>query len=259
MKTFEVIQYIFLSILVLIIISGVITLFIKIAPVDLVKTFQSREFLFSVRFSLMTSIISLLISFLLSLPVAYLLARKNFFLKLLIQNILDIPVSVSPLILGLAYLILFGGSFGNILEKLNINLVFSPLGVIFAQFIVIVPFVEKNIEVAFSKISERYEFIAKSMGLSDFEVFRKIVFPMAREGIIAGLILGWSRAISEFGATVMLAGAIRMKTETLPVAVFLGVNSYDMNLAVSAGIVMVFISFLIHILVRRVLKNYVSY
>ncbi|BAL80575.1 ABC transporter permease [Caldisericum exile] len=259
MKIFETLQKFLLLILLIIIISGLIVLFIEISPYQLLKTLQSREFIFSIKFSLMTSIVSLFLSFFFSLPVAYFLARKNFFGKPFVQNLLDIPVSLSPLVIGLMYLILFGGPFGKLLDKFNISFVFTPLGVIFAQFIVITPFVEKNIEVAFSKISERYEFIGQTMGLNDFEIFVKIIFPMAQEGIVAGLILGWSRAISEFGATVMLAGAIRMKTETLPIAVFLGVNSYDMNLAISAGIIMVLISFLIHILVRRVFKNYAIY
>ena len=259
MRKIGLIAQIFLIIFILIVLTGVSSLFLRISPDILIKTFKSKEFLFSVKFSLATSSISLTLSLLFSISIAYVLSKRDFFGKRIVENIIDVPISLPPLVLGLSFLILFGGKFGSLLEQAGITFLFSPLGVIFAQFIIITPYVERNIEVVFSKISKRYEFIGKSMGLSDFEVFKKIILPLAKEGIFTGLITGWSRAIAEFGATLMIAGATRMRTETLPIAIFLGISSGDMDFAVSTGVLMVIISFSIILLVRGVFKRNVSY
>ncbi|MGB9855949.1 MAG: ABC transporter permease [Caldisericum exile] len=259
MRKFDSIAQIFLIVFVIIVVSGVSSLFLRVNPYILLKTFKSKEFLFSLKFSLLTSSISLLISLLFSIPIAYVLSKNDFLGKEIIKDIMDIPIFLPPLVLGLAYLILFGGKVGSLFEKIGIQFLFSPLGVVFAQFVVITPYVERNIEVVFSKISKRYEFIGKSMGLSDFEVFKKIIIPLAKDGIFTGLITGWSRAIAEFGATLMIAGATKMRTETFPIAIFLGIASGDMDFAVSTGVLMIIISFLILFMVRGAFERNVSY
>ena len=93
------------------------------------------------------------------------------------------------------------------------------------------------------------------MGLSDFDVFRKIVFPLSKKGILTGAIIGWSRAIGEFGATLMIAGATRMKTETLPIYVYLSVSSGNIKFAIGAGVLMVIVAILILFIVRGVIKE----
>jgi len=259
MRKIDLIAQIFLIIFVLIVLAGISSLFLSINLDILIKTLRSKEFLFSIKFSLTTSLISLALSLLFSILIAYILSKEDFIGKKIVENIVDVPIFLPPLVVGLSFLILFGGKLGYVLEKAGITFLFSPLGVIFAQFIIITPYIERNIEVVFSKINKRYEFIGKSMGLSDFEVFKKITLPLSKEGILTGLIVGWSRAIAEFGATLMLAGATKMRTETLPIAIFLGISSGDMDFAVSIGVLMLVISFLILLLVRGVVKQNVSY
>ncbi len=255
MKKINVISSIFLIIFILIIVSGVASLFSKTGLQGLKETLVSREFLFAVKFSIITSLISLLLSLIFSIPMAYFLSRVNFPLKQFVEGVIDIPIFLPPLITGLSFLILFGGGFGEFLGRFGITFLFSPLGVIFAQFIIITPYIERSAEIAFFKVSKRYEFMGKIMGLSDFDVFRKIVFPLSKKGILTGAIIGWSRAIGEFGATLMIAGATRMKTETLPIYVYLSVSSGNIKFAIGAGVLMVIVAILILFIVRGVIKE----
>lgn len=248
-RKLDLLAFVFLFFFVFVILAGVASFFGRMTIVALSNIFRNREFLFSLEFSLITSLISLSMSFLFSIFIAYIFSRKDFFGKRALEGIISIPIYIPPLVVGLMFLVLFGGKVGIFLDQLGIRFVFTPLGVIFAQFIIITPYVEKNIEVAFLKIDERYEFIGNLMGLSDFEVFRKITIPLAKQGILRGLMVGFSRAIAEFGATLMLAGAIRFRTETLPIAVFLAISSGDMDLAIAIGSVMLLMSFLLYVLV----------
>jgi len=259
MRKIAFVSGIFLIIFILIVLLGVSSLIFKAHPDILIKTFKSKEFLFSLKFSFATSFIALFLSLIFSIPIAYLLSNGEFPQKRIIESLIDIPIFTPPLVLGLSFLILFGGKFGSLLEQAGITFLFSPPGVIFAQFIIITPYVERYIEVGFSKVNKRYEFIGRSMGLSDFEVFKKITLPLSKDAILAGMITGWGRAISEFGATLMIAGATRMRTETLPVAIFLGISSGDMDFAVSTGTLMLAISFFMRLLMRRMLKTDVGY
>ena len=255
MKKINAISFVFLILFILIILSGVISLFSKTGLQGLKETLVSYEFIFAVKFSIATSLISLLLSLIFSIPIAYFLSRVNFPLKQIVESIIDIPIFLPPLITGLSFLILFGGSFGKIIERFGISFLFSPLGVIFAQFIIITPYIERSAEIAFFKVNKRYEFMGKIMGLSDFDVFRRIVFPLSKKGILTGAIVGWSRAMGEFGATLMIAGATRLRTETLPISVYLSVSSGDIKFAAGAGVLMVIVAVLTLFIVRGVIKE----
>lgn len=255
MKRIDTVSLFFLLFFILIIVFGVSSLFSKTGFSGLRDTITSYEFMFAVKFSLSTSLISLLLSLIFSISMAYFLSRTDFTLKQLIESIIDIPIFFPPLITGLSFLILFGGKIGLVLERFGLSLLFSPLGVIFAQFIVITPYIERSAEIAFYRVNRRYEFIGKVMGLSDFDVFKKIVLPLSKKGILTGAIVGWSRAMGEFGATLMIAGATRFKTETIPISVYLSVSSGDIKFAAGAGVLMVIVAVITLFILRGVIRE----
>ncbi len=210
----------------------------------LIKSIFSREIQFAMRLSLITSIISTILCLLVSIPVAYALARYKFPGKTLVNTILDLPLALPPLVAGVGLLLLFGTtSLGKALARAGLVFVFTPLGIIIAQFFVNIPFMLRILRSAFESVSPRYEYVAQTLGCSTAQAFRRVTLPMARNGLLAGSIITWSKAIGEFGAALMVAGAIRLKTETLPISLFLNMSCGELNLAIAAATILIVISF----------------
>ncbi|MBM7622508.1 ABC transporter permease [Sporohalobacter salinus] len=207
--------------------------------------FNNQEVYYALSLSLISSLISISLAAIISLPVGYVLARYDFIGKKLFDILLDLPIILPPLVMGLSLLILLGPVLGDQLAKLGIRFVFTPLGVVMAQFMVATPFTIRSFKTAFIEIDPNLERAAMTLGDSYFQVFRRITLPLARNGIISGITLAWARAMGEFGATVMLAGATRLKTETLPIAIFLNISTGDMDVAISISIIMIIFSVIV--------------
>jgi molybdate transport system permease protein len=233
---------IFVIFIILVLISP--TLYIKTNNLlDLLL--NSREISFSLILSLTTSISAVILAVIFGVPTAYVLARYDFKFKKIIDIILDIPLVLPPIILGLSLLVLLGPIGGNQLAKIGLNFVFTRLGIVMAQFIVAAPLLIRSLKIAFSNIDPKLEKAAMTLGNNHFQVFKNITLPLAKDGIITGITTAWARAMGEFGATVMLAGATRFKTETLPIAVYLNMTTGDLEMAVTVSIVMIIFSIII--------------
>lgn len=210
---------------------------------ELAQSIASQEIQFAIRLSLFTSITSTLICIFFALPVAYGLERLNIPGKKLISVILDIPISLPPLVCGVALLLLFGTTeFGTLLAKHGIKFIFSVNGIILAQFFIITPYMIRVLKSTIADINPRLEFVARTLGCSQWQAFCKITLPLAKNGIIAGLVISWARAIGEFGCALMVAGATRMVTETLPVALYLNMAIGDLEMAMASATCLIIIS-----------------
>ncbi|WP_423793134.1 ABC transporter permease [Methanocaldococcus indicus] len=215
----------------------------------------SNEVLFSATLSLKTSIIAILFSLLVGVPSGYSLARFKFRGKELLDSLIHIPILLPPLVLGFGLLLFLGNTiFGKWISNNLINFLFNPTGIVLAQFIIATPFIIKTTRAIFENIDIKYEYIAQSLGLSRWETFLKVTLPMAKSGILAGIVLGWARAIGEFGATLMIAGAIKMKTETLPIAIFLNFSICNINLALCIAIIHIIIAIFVILLIKLILS-----
>lgn len=207
------------------------------------KNIVSEEIQFAVKLSLFTSIISTIICILFALPVAYGLERFKIAGRKFINVILNIPLSLPPLVSGVALLLLFGTTrVGAALAEHGLNFIFSVNGIILAQFFIITPYMIRVLKSTIADINPRLEFVARTLGCSQWQAFYKITLPLAKNGIIAGLVISWSRAIGEFGCTLMVAGATRKVTETLPIALFLNMSIGDLEMAMGSAICLIIIS-----------------
>ncbi len=205
----------------------------QIGMADLFQALLNPETCFALKLSLTTSVSSVGISMVLGLPVAYLMARKSFPGKFAVDSLLDIPMVMTPLVTGMGLLFLLSPHLaGNLLHRMGVDLLFTPSGAVMAQTFIATPLVIRSCRATFEGIDEKYEQAGAMLGLSDIRVFCLIVLPMARNGILAGAVLAWARTLGEFGATLMVAGASRMRTETLPIAVYLNLTSGEIELAV---------------------------
>ncbi len=202
----------------------------------------SPEILFSIRLSLTTSSISTLLCFVCAIPCAYALTHARMPLKRLCHLILELPLSIPYLVLGLCLLMLFSSDAGKWLRDVGIRVIFDPKGIILAQWIINIPFVIRLMYSAFSEIDRRLEYIAISLGATRWQCFRTITLPLTLNAIVMTAVLTWARAMGEFGATLMLAGVTRMKTETLPGSIYLNITTGDNGMAMAAAIMLLGIS-----------------
>lgn len=155
-----------------------------------------------------------------------------------------LPFVMPPVALGAVLLIFFTNTLvGSIFNSL-LNIVFEIPGIIIAQFAVILPMIIKVLKTSFELIDEKYEAVARTLGYGRLKVLLKVVLPMCRLGIISAFVLGFGRALGEFGASVTLAGATRFKTETLPIAIYLSLSSGDISMTTALIIILMFIAFI---------------
>ncbi|ACX72936.1 NifC-like ABC-type porter [Methanocaldococcus vulcanius M7] len=251
LKTISTIPLIlFLAMIVCILISILENISIK----NLFDALVSEEVRFSVALSVKCSIIAIILALLIGVPSGYALARYNFKGKEIIDSLINLPILLPPLVLGFGLLLFLGNNCTGQFINNILDLVFTQNGIILAQFVIATPFIIRTTRAVFESIDVKYEYVAQSLGLSRSESFLKITLPMAKSGILAGAILGWARAIGEFGATLMIAGATKMKTETLPIAIFLNVSIGNIDLALAIAVVHIIIAVLIISLMKFVIN-----
>jgi len=206
------------------------------------QVLSGDEVRFAVKLSLFTATLSTALAVLLALPAAYALSRWNFPGKNLVDTLIDLPIVLSPVAIGAALMLFFNTWAGRLVEKDILAFVFQRPGLVLAQFTVVAALAVRLLKSAFDMVDPRYEQVGRVMGCTPFGAFAKVTLPLARPGILAAVILTWARAVGEFGASVTLAGATAMKTETLPISIYLSFATADVGRAAAVVFVLVFVS-----------------
>ena len=218
----------------------------------LTSTLLSEEMSFSISLSLLTATIAVIFCTIISIPTAYMLSRMDFPGKNLVDTLLDIPIVMPPISLGAALLMFFSTPAGKSIEDATIKFVFQEPGIILAQFTVISALSIRLMKSTFDNIDPKYEAVARTLRCNKFQAFFRVTLPLARKGLLASIILSWARAVGEFGASVTLAGATRMKTETLPIAIYLSLSTADIEKTVAIVFILLIIAVIVLFLIRRV-------
>ncbi len=190
--------------------------------------------LFPLWLSLKTAMISTLIVFLIGVSLAYIISKRNFFGKSIIEAIFLLPLVLPPTVVGFGLLYIFGknGFIGKLLlDWFDFQIVFTWYGVLIAAVVVSFPLMYQSAAAAFQQYDPNVENAAYTMGASKWKVFWTISFPLAWPGLLAGTVLSFARALGEFGATLMIAGYIPNVTDTIPLAIYFAVESGNMDLA----------------------------
>jgi molybdate transport system permease protein len=242
-SSFRIIVTLFAVVLAVFIVALLIGVVTHTTPRAMINSIISGEIQFAIRLSLITSVISTIFCIIVSVPAAYALARYNFRGKNILNTILDAPLALPPLVAGVGLLILFGTtSFGKGLAEAGIKFVFTPQGIILAQFFVNMPFMFRVLRSTFQDINPRYEYVAQTLGSTEAGAFWRVTLPMSKNGLMAGSIITWCRGIGEFGAALMVAGATRMQTETLPISLYLNMSTGDLPMAIASATILIVIS-----------------
>lgn len=206
----------------------------------------------ALRLSLVTSLAAAAVSLVLGVPVAWLLARVDFPGRSAVRAVVTLPMVLPPVVGGAALLFALGrrGLIGEPLnEATGFLLPFSTWGVIVANTFVAMPFLVITVEGALRTVDRRYEGAAATMGASGMTVFRRVTLPMIAPSLRAGAVLAWARALGEFGATITFAGNLQGRTQTLPLAVFVALES-DRDTAVAISLVLVAVSLVVLLSMR---------
>lgn len=179
--------------------------------------------LVAIRLSLQVALTAVLISLPSAIAIGYVLAKFSFKGKFIVQNIIDLPLVLPPVVTGYFLLVLMGpkGPVGSLLESIfHIRIAFTWSGAALASAIVSYPLMVRSIRSAFSSLDPRLELVSQSLGVTPWKTFLQVSLPLASNGIFAGCLLAFARSIGEFGATIMIAGDIPGQTRTIPLAIY---------------------------------------
>ena len=216
-------------------------------------TLTSRLVVDALTLSLLTSAASLVVTICIGTPLAYLLARRRFPGAWLVEGFVDLPIVLPPSVAGLALLFTFGrrGAIGPVLDAVGVEIPFTTLAVVLAQTFVSAPFFIRAARAGFRDTNRDLEDAARADGAGEWAVFRSVTVPLANAALAAGLVLAWARALGEFGATIMFAGNIEGRTQTLPLLVYSEFQSVDgLGRSTAAAAVLVLAALAVLVAVR---------
>jgi molybdate transport system permease protein len=238
--------------LVLFLVVPFVVVLASLSPGRLLEELRSPEALRALELTLRTTAIATLLTLVTGTPVAYLLSRRRFRGHALLDALVDLPIMVPPVVCGVALLLAFGrrGLIGQGLEVLGVNLPFSTAAVVLAQVFVASPFYIKAARAGFDAVPARLEAAARTLGASPWHVFRTVTVPLAAPALLAGTVLCWARALSEFGATMMFAGNFPGRTQTLALAVMSAMES-DLDTALAVSTLALALGIVAIVLARR--------
>ncbi|GAA1601580.1 ABC transporter permease [Catellatospora bangladeshensis] len=198
----------------------------------------------ALRLSLLTATLATVACVLLGVPLAWLLARVEFPGRRLVRALVTVPLVLPPVVGGVALLLLFGrrGLIGSWLdETFGVTLPFTTAGVVVAEAFVAMPFLVIAVEGALRGADTRYEEAAATLGAGRWTTFRRVTLPLVAPGVAAGAVLCWARALGEFGATITFAGNFPGRTQTMPLAVYLALET-DLEAAIVLSLILLVVS-----------------
>ena len=201
--------------------------------------------------SLQVTAVATLLILVIGLSLAWLLARWHFAGQTLVETVINLPLVLPPSVVGY-YLLVGLGRGSPVVEWLGIRLLFTWPAAVLAATVVGLPLMVQASRAAFASVDPALENAARTLGSSELEIFWRVTLPLARRGILAGLVLGAIRALGEFGATLMIAGNIPGRTQTLPLAIYDAVQNQQYGLANQMVLLMTVLGFLSLWWVRRI-------
>jgi molybdate transport system permease protein len=210
----------------------------------------------AVALSMTTSATATVLAIVLGTPLAYLLARHDFRGKIVLETMIDLPMVLPPAVAGVALLMAFGrrGLLGEHLSSLGLELAFTQAAVVLAQLFVAAPFFVKSAMAGFTRVEREAEEAAQIDGADSWKVFWRITLPLTWPALFGGAIMTWARALGEFGATIIFAGNFPGRTQTMPLAIYIGFE-LDLGTALTLSVILLVVSFGVLALVKGLMHQ----
>jgi molybdate transport system permease protein len=225
--------------------------------IDLPGSLLNSTTLSALTVSLWTTAASLIFVVLTGTPLAFILARSRFRGQALVELLVDLPIVLPPSVAGLALLLAFGrqGLLGASLSALGITLPFTGIAVVIAQIFVAGPLFVRSARIGFAAVDRHLEEAAVAEGANRVQLFRHVMVPVAFQALVSGALLSWARALGEFGATILFAGNLIGRTQTMPLAIYVSLES-NRNSAVALSLILLAVSALFLWLLRRLERSW---
>jgi molybdate transport system permease protein len=237
----------------------IIALFCGIRPSAILANLQHESVLKAARLSLFTSSLSVLVTLAIGTPVAYYLSHRYYRFFKVVDTLVDLPTVLPPAVAGVALLLAFGrrGLLGGWFNLLGISLPFTTAAVVIAQTFVAAPLYIKSAAIGFHVIDCELKKAAALDGANRWQCFRYIILPLSWAPLLTGSMMTWARALGEFGATIIFAGNFPGRTQTMPLAIYIGFES-DLNVAITLAVILVVLSFVALITVKWFVYRYIE-
>lgn len=241
-----------LALLLALLVLPLLALLLRAPTGDLLGRLGQPLVLDALRLSLITSLASTVTVVLLGLPAAYLLATREFRGKAVLEVLVDLPMVLPPTVAGVGLLLAFGraGLAGGALHAVGLSLPFTTLAVVVAQSFVALPLFVGTATAGIREVERRYLDAAATSGATPDYAFFRVMLPLAMPALATGAALSWARALGEFGATITFAGNLPGVTQTMPLAVYLALQS-DLPAAIALSSLLLVVSFTVLLLLRR--------
>jgi molybdate transport system permease protein len=236
-----------------------VALVLRVSPADLLSNLVDPQVAQAIQVSMTTTLIATGATFVFGTPLAYLLARRRFPGRAVLDTLVDLPMLLPPAVAGVALLVTFGrrGLLGPYLTNAGIEIAFTQVAVILAEIFVASPFFVKSAISAFAAVDRELERAAAVDGASPLRAFLGVTLPLSISALFGGLVMTWARALGEFGATIIFAGNFPGRTQTMPLAIYIGFE-IDLNIALTLSAVLLTIAFAVLLLVKAILRQRVE-
>lgn len=243
----------------LFLLAPLVALIVRVSPASFLSHLTDPSIAQAIQLSVYTTLIALGITLAAGTPLAFLLARRHFRGHAIVDALVTLPIVMPPAVAGIALLLAFGrrGVIGHALYHYGVSLAFTPAAVILAQTFVAAPFYIQTAKAAFGSVDREIEEAAAVDGAGPLAIFRLITLPLSLPALLGGAIMTWARALGEFGATIIFAGNFPGRTQTMPLAIYLGFE-LDLQGAITLALVLLAFSFAVLLLVRVALRQRVE-
>ena len=234
-----VLPLVFYLVLVLVLIAGV---FASVTWGAFKQAVGDAAVWHAVYMSFFTSLLSTGLSLLFAIPAGYVLSRRKFPGMFLLDTVLDMPIVLPPLVMGLSVLIFFSTRPGRFIDRHLVEFVYNWHGIVFVQFVVGCAFAARAVKAGFDGFDRRYEEVAMTLGADRWKAFRRVVLPLITPSIVAAAVISWARIFGLFGPVLLVAGTMRGRTEIMPTTIFLETSVGRIEVALVVGALMIVFS-----------------
>lgn len=230
-----------------------LSVFVSKSPVQIISDLNTGVAYRALVLSLQTTLVSVAITVAFGTPLAFWVAKSSFRGKRFLEVALQMPIVSPPAVAGVGLLLVFGsaGLLGETLSVFGVSVAFTAVAVVMAQVFISAPFYITASRQAFEAVDDELLAVSRTLGVSPFRTFRRVVVPLALPGMLSGAALSLARALGEFGATIVFAGNLPGSTQTLPLAIFTVMQS-DFEVAVSISALLLFVAFILLLLVSLI-------
>ena len=244
--------------LLLLLLVPLVALVLRVDPARLLVNLRAPAVVQAITLSLVTTGCTVVLTLIVGTPLAYLLGRAQFRGRSVLDTLLDLPMVLPPSVAGIALLLAFGrrGLVGQYLNAGGITIAFTAVAVVLAQTFVAAPFYVKAAAAGFAGVDRDLE-QAATLDAGPWTVFRLVTLPLAWPTVLGGIVMSWARALGEFGATIIFAGNFPGRTQTMPLAIYIGFEM-EFDIALTLALILLVVSFTVLFVVKFALRQRVT-